>query len=98
MKPLGRDEMKTWISSSVLPLHTCKFDLCHKGGLWNHVAAHQSVTEFSVHTNARAMHALGSVMQREKKKREGEKARKQPEKISLQRKINILEKLNYVDI
>lgn len=71
MKPLSRDEIKTWISSSVLPLHTRKFDLCHQGGLWNHVAAHQSVTELSPHTNATAMHSLSSVTEREKK-REGE--------------------------
>lgn len=85
VKILSRDEMKTWISSSVLPLHTCKFDLCHQGGLWNHVAAHQSVTEPSVHTNAGARLALSSVMEREAE-------RKQAEKISLQRKINTQEK------
>lgn len=65
VRPLSRNEMKTWISSSVVPLHTCKFDLCHQGGLWNHVAAHQSVTELSVHTNARAMHAASCAMEGE---------------------------------
>ncbi len=70
VKPLSREEMKTWISSSVLPQHTCKFDLCHQGGLWNHVAAHQSVTEPSVHTNVRAMHALSSAMEREREREE----------------------------
>lgn len=92
---LSGDEIKTWICSSVLPLDTCKFDLCHQGGLWNCVAAQQIVPELSAHTNASATHSLSLVTGRKegerRRSRKGSKWGMQPEKILLQRKVNKLE-------
>ena len=45
------------------------------------MAAHQSVTELSVHTNAIAMHALSSVMEREREE-EGESKKATKENLS----------------
>lgn len=90
---LSGDEMKTWICSSVLPLDTCKFDLCHQGRLWNRVAAQQIVPVLRAHTNASVTHSLSLVMGRKggRRNRRGSKWGKQPEKLLLQRKVNILE-------
>jgi len=53
VEAVSGDEMRTWVPSSLWLLYVpAECDRCHRGGLWNHVAEHQSVTGLCVHNNA----------------------------------------------